>query len=125
MGRVDMVKKSCYFSDGLFIRVDIYQFLLLGAVPFRKDVRRLKRLGVDGVITLNEPYETLVSSSLYRDYKIDHLVIPTRDYLYSPSLADIDRAVDLFIEMHLVAEKLMSTAKLGEEGAQQLCFAIW
>jgi atypical dual specificity phosphatase len=37
----------------------------MGAVPFRKDVPRLKKLGVGGVITLNEPYETLVPSSLY------------------------------------------------------------
>lgn len=41
------------------------QFLLLGAVPFPKDVPRLKQLGVGGVITLNEPYETLVPTSLY------------------------------------------------------------
>ena len=41
------------------------QFLLLGAVPFPKHVPRLKKLGVGGVITLNEPYETLVPSSLY------------------------------------------------------------
>ncbi|GKD88645.1 putative dual specificity protein phosphatase DSP8, partial [Tanacetum coccineum] len=38
----------------------IDQYLLLGAVPFPKDVPRLKELGVGGVITLNEPYETLV-----------------------------------------------------------------
>ena len=43
----------------------IFQFLLLGAVPFPKDVPRLKQLGVGGVITLNEPYETLVPTSLY------------------------------------------------------------
>lgn len=43
----------------------VLQYLLLGAVPFPKDVPRLKQLGVGGVITLNEPYETLVSSSLY------------------------------------------------------------
>ena len=42
-----------------------FQYLLLGAVPFPKDVPRLKQLGVGGVITLNEPYETLVPSSLY------------------------------------------------------------
>lgn len=47
-----------------------FQFVLLGAVPFPKDVPQLKRLGVGGVITLNEPYETLVPSSLYhvRDF---------------------------------------------------------
>lgn len=42
-----------------------FQYLLLGAVPFPKDVPRLKQLGVGGVITLNEAYETLVPSSLY------------------------------------------------------------
>ena len=44
----------------------LLQFLLLGAVPFPNDVPRLQQLGVRGVITLNEPYETLVPSSLYR-----------------------------------------------------------
>ncbi|KAI3447065.1 hypothetical protein Pfo_003730 [Paulownia fortunei] len=72
----------------------IDQFLLLGAVPFPKDVPRLKQLGVGGVITLNEPYETLVPTSLYYAHGIDHLVIPTRDYLFAPSFGDINRAVD-------------------------------
>ncbi|TMW90323.1 hypothetical protein EJD97_015894 [Solanum chilense] len=72
----------------------IDQFLLLGAVPFPSDVPRLKQLGVGGVITLNEPYETLVPSSLYHAHGIDHLVIPTRDYLFAPSFVDINRAVD-------------------------------
>ncbi|XP_065024032.1 phosphatidylglycerophosphate phosphatase PTPMT2-like [Musa acuminata AAA Group] len=73
---------------------EIDQFLLLGAVPFPNDVPRLQQLGVRGVITLNEPYETLVPSSLYMVHGIDHLVIPTRDYLFAPSLVDIYRAVD-------------------------------
>ncbi|XAR67074.1 Phosphoprotein phosphatase [Bertholletia excelsa] len=73
---------------------EIDEYLLLGAVPFPKDVPRLKQLGVGGVITLNEPYETLVSTSLYHDHGIDHLVIPTRDYLFAPSFVDIDRAVE-------------------------------
>nr|CAD1822199.1 unnamed protein product [Ananas comosus var. bracteatus] len=73
---------------------EVDQFLLLGAVPFRTDVPRLQQLGVQGVVTLNEPYETLVPSSLYQSHGIDHLVIPTRDYLFAPSLVDICRAVD-------------------------------
>ncbi|KAJ0030822.1 hypothetical protein Pint_13308 [Pistacia integerrima] len=73
---------------------EVDQFVLLGAVPFPKDVPRLKQLGVGGVITLNEPYETLVPSSLYHAHGIDHLVIPTRDYLFAPSFDDIRRAVD-------------------------------
>lgn len=73
---------------------EVDQFLLLGAVPFPKDVPRLKQLGVGGVITLNEPYETLVPTALYRAHGIEHLVIPTRDYLFAPSASDINRAVD-------------------------------
>ena len=57
----------------------VAQFILLGAVPFPSDVPRLKELGVCGVITLNEPYETLVPSSLYKSYCIDHLVLSTSD----------------------------------------------
>lgn len=73
-------------------RVD--EHILLGAVPFPSDVLRLKDLGVSAVVTLNEPYETLVATSLYHACNIDHLVIPTRDYLFAPSLGDIWQAVD-------------------------------
>ena len=54
--------------------VVFFQFLLLGAVPFPKDVPRLKQLGVGGVITLNEPYETLVPTSLYLVYSLYSLL---------------------------------------------------
>ncbi|RVW84503.1 putative dual specificity protein phosphatase DSP8 [Vitis vinifera] len=73
-------------------RVD--EFILLGAVPFAADVPCLKKLGVGGVVTLNESYETLVPTLLYHAHSIDHLVIPTRDYLFAPSLNDTCRAVD-------------------------------
>lgn len=72
----------------------IDEFVLLGAVPFPIDVPRLKELGVRGVITLNESYETLVPTTLYYAHGIDHLVIPTRDYCFAPSLHNICRAVD-------------------------------
>ncbi|KAH0849917.1 hypothetical protein HID58_095961 [Brassica napus] len=72
----------------------VAQFILLGAVPFPSDVPRLKELGVCGVITLNEPYETLVPSSLYKSYCIDHLVIATRDYCFAPSMEAICQAVE-------------------------------
>ncbi|CAO2819509.1 unnamed protein product [Amaranthus hypochondriacus] len=72
----------------------IGQFVLLGAVPFPSDVLQLKELGVHGVVTLNEPYETLVPTSLYHAHGIYHLVLPTRDYLFAPSMNDISQAVD-------------------------------
>lgn len=52
---------------------------MLGAVPFPTDVPLLKELGVAGVVTLNEPYETLVPSSLYQVSIIFHAVIRTEN----------------------------------------------
>ncbi|OIW10349.1 hypothetical protein TanjilG_28100 [Lupinus angustifolius] len=66
----------------------------ISAVPFPVDVPQLKELGVRGVITLNESYETLVPTELYYAHGIDHLVIPTRDYCFAPSLRDICHAVN-------------------------------
>ncbi|PON33620.1 Dual specificity phosphatase [Trema orientale] len=74
------------------------EFILLGAVPFPAHVPCLKKLGVHGVVTLNEPYETLVPTSLYHSHGIDHLVIPTRDYCFAPSLTDIYHAVNFIHE---------------------------
>ncbi|KAL6845129.1 hypothetical protein ACP4OV_024624 [Aristida adscensionis] len=105
-------------------RVD--QFVLLGAVPFPSDVPRLKQLGVQGVVTLNEPYETLVSTSLYQAHDIDHLVIPTRDYLFAPSLEYICRAIDF---IHRNASQGGSTyvhckAGRGRSTTIVLCYLI-
>ncbi|KAJ8556449.1 hypothetical protein K7X08_032201 [Anisodus acutangulus] len=76
----------------------IDEFVLLGAVPFQSDVKRLKELGVSGVVTLNEPYETLVPTSLYEAHGIRHLVLPTRDYVFAPSLNNICQAVGFIHE---------------------------
>ncbi|KAB1209252.1 putative dual specificity protein phosphatase DSP8 [Morella rubra] len=105
---------------------EVDQFLLLGAVPFPKDVPRLKQLGVGGVITLNEPYETLVPTSLYHAHEIDHLVIPTRDYLFAPSFVDINRAVD-FIHLNTFRGKttyVHCKAGRGRSTTIVLCYLV-
>ncbi|KAK7330805.1 hypothetical protein VNO77_25005 [Canavalia gladiata] len=89
------------------------EFILLGAVPFPIDVPHLKELGVRGVITLNEPYETLVPTTLYYAHGIDHLVIPTRDYCFAPSLHDIRRAVDFIHENTLSGRTTYVHCKAG------------
>ncbi|XP_054825161.1 phosphatidylglycerophosphate phosphatase PTPMT2-like [Prosopis cineraria] len=89
------------------------EFILLGAVPFPIDVPRLKELGVRGVITLNESYETLVSTSLYHAHGIDHLMIPTRDYYFAPSLHDICSAVDFIHENALAGRVTYVHCKAG------------
>ncbi|KAI3813078.1 hypothetical protein L1987_17794 [Smallanthus sonchifolius] len=91
----------------------IEEFLLLGAVPFPTDVERLKDLGVRGVVTLNEPYETLVPTSLYRAHGIDNLVLPTRDYLFAPSIDDICEAVNFIHGKTLLKQATYVHCKAG------------
>ncbi|KAJ3670939.1 hypothetical protein LUZ60_008365 [Juncus effusus] len=105
-------------------RVDPY--VLLGAVPFPSDVPHLQQLGVRGVVTLNEPYETLVPSDLYQAHEIEHLVIPTRDYLFAPSFDDICRAVD-FIHKNASCGKttyVHCKAGRGRSTTIVLCYLI-
>ncbi|CAN6165077.1 unnamed protein product [Urochloa humidicola] len=105
---------------------EVDQFILLGAVPFRRDVSRLQKLGVHGVITLNEPFETLVPSSMYKSRGIDHLVIPTRDYMFAPSLVDINQAVD-FIHRNASSGKITyihCKAGRGRSTTVVLCYLV-
>ncbi|XP_006654671.1 phosphatidylglycerophosphate phosphatase PTPMT2-like [Oryza brachyantha] len=104
----------------------IDQYVLLGAVPFSSDVPHLKQLGVRGVVTLNESYETLVPTSLYQAHGINHLEIPTRDYLFAPSIEDICQAVDF---IHRNASQGGSTyvhckAGRGRSTTIVLCYLI-
>ncbi|TVU20521.1 hypothetical protein EJB05_36734 [Eragrostis curvula] len=105
-------------------RVD--QHVLLGAVPFPSDVPRLKQLGVKGVVTLNEHYETLVPTSLYQAHGINHLEIPTRDYLFAPSLEDICRAVDFIHRNEMLGGSTYVHCKAGRGRSTTvvLCFLI-
>ncbi|KAJ8748123.1 hypothetical protein K2173_012778 [Erythroxylum novogranatense] len=104
----------------------VHELILLGAVPFPSDVPRLKELGVRGVITLNEPYETLVSTSLYQAHGIDHLVIPTRDYCFAPSLSDIIQAVDFIHEnvLHGQSTYVHCKAGRGRSTTIVLCYLV-
>ncbi|KAJ0803272.1 putative phosphoric monoester hydrolase [Helianthus annuus] len=105
-------------------RVD--QFVLLGAVPFPTDVLHLKELGVCGVVTLNESYETLVPTSLYHAHGIDHLVIPTRDYLFAPSNDDICKAVKFIHENASVGKATYVHCKAGRGRSTTivLCYLV-
>lgn len=105
-------------------RVD--EFLLLGAVPFPSQVLTLKELGVHGVITLNEPYETLVPSSLYQMNGIEHLVIPTRDYCFAPSLSNICQAVEFIHEIAKLGRTTYVHCKAGRGRSTTvvLCYLI-
>lgn len=80
-----------------------FQFILLGAVPFRKDVPRLQQLGVRGVITLNEPYETLVPSSLYKvNLAFYHPYTGQNLCLYNPLITSLPNTVPF--EVHFLIQ---------------------
>ncbi|CAA0842732.1 Putative dual specificity protein phosphatase DSP8 [Striga hermonthica] len=102
------------------------EYVLLGAVPFPTDVPRLKALGVGGVVTLNEPYETLVPTSLYHDHGIEHLVIPTRDYLFAPSNGDICLAVEFIHDNALCGKTTYVHCKAGRGRSTTivLCYLV-
>ncbi|GER31172.1 FKBP-like peptidyl-prolyl cis-trans isomerasefamily protein [Striga asiatica] len=102
------------------------EYVLLGAVPFPTDVPRLKALGVGGVVTLNEPYETLVPTSLYHDNSIEHLVIPTRDYLFAPSHGDICLAVEFIHDNALCGKTTYVHCKAGRGRSTTivLCYLV-
>ncbi|KAJ3681826.1 hypothetical protein LUZ60_014399 [Juncus effusus] len=104
----------------------IDEFVLLGAVPFPSDVLHLKELGVCGVVTLNEPYETLVPTSLYNEYGIENLVLPTRDYLFAPSFENLCKAVD-FIHKNASNGKMTYVhckAGRGRSTTVVLCYLV-
>ncbi|KAI3468996.1 hypothetical protein Pfo_025659 [Paulownia fortunei] len=104
----------------------IDKFVLLGAVPFPSDIHQLKELGVRGVVTLNESYETLVPSSLYEAHGIQHLVLPTRDYLFAPSLTDICQAVDFIHEnaLHERSTYVHCKAGRGRSTTIVICYLV-
>ncbi|KAJ8754406.1 hypothetical protein K2173_002857 [Erythroxylum novogranatense] len=104
----------------------VHELILLGAVPFPSDVPLLKELGVRAVVTLNESYETLVPSSLYYAHGIDHLVLPTRDYCFAPSLGDISQAV-AFIHENVLLERttyVHCKAGRGRSTTIVLCYLV-
>ncbi|OVA13468.1 Dual specificity phosphatase [Macleaya cordata] len=105
---------------------EIDPFILLGAVPFASHVPCLKELGVHGVVTLNEAYETLVPTSLYHAHGIDHLIIPTRDYLYAPPYENICKAVHFIHKNASSGKKTYVHCKAGRGRSTTivLCYLV-
>ncbi|KAI8014838.1 putative dual specificity protein phosphatase DSP8 [Camellia lanceoleosa] len=103
-----------------------FQCVLLGAITFPADVERLKDLGVCEVITLAEPYETLVTTSLYQAHGINHLVLPTRDYLFASSLSDICQVVDFIHENASCSRATYVHCKVGRGRSTSivLCYLL-
>ncbi|KAM0879109.1 hypothetical protein ACQ4PT_034438 [Festuca glaucescens] len=105
-------------------RID--ESIILGAVPFRSQIPQLVELGVKGIVTLTEPFETLVPTADYEANDMENLKIPTPDYYAAPSIDDICRAL-LFMNRH--ASRGHSTyihckAGRGRSTTVVLCYLI-
>jgi atypical dual specificity phosphatase len=68
--------------------------IVLGALPFRSDVKRLKEMGITGVVNTCLEYSGPLNA--YRECGIDQFYIPTIDFTH-PKYEDVVRAVD-FVE---------------------------
>ncbi len=71
----------------------INQHLILGALPNKSILAELKEHGVKAVVTLNQPYELLVSPTDIQQAGFAHLWLRTTDYLYAPSMEELHRGV--------------------------------
>ncbi len=78
-------------------RVD--EHVILGALPFRRDVAKLKREGVTGVVNMCEEYPG--PKRRYEEQKIEQLWLPTVDFNH-PSAQFVEAGAE-FIERHAQA----------------------
>lgn len=84
--------------------------LILGAVPFRGDVERLRRLGVLAVVNTCEEFAG--HTDLYERYKIEQFWMPTVDFS-PPTLEDIQRAVEFMQDQMAAGHAVYVHCKAG------------
>lgn len=102
-------------------RID--EYVILGALPCKDDVPRLKKMGVRAVLNVCEEYSGPVEA--YAASGIEQLRLPTIDYT-SPSLSTVCRGV-CFIEKWVSRRSLVYVhckAGRGRSATVVLCWLI-
>ncbi|HHH44106.1 MAG TPA: phosphatase, partial [Gammaproteobacteria bacterium] len=102
-------------------RVD--QHVLLGALPFPRDVEKLSSEGVSAVVNTCQEYAGPVSA--YKNFGIRQLRIPTIDFT-PPALQDIELAV-AFMNRHIADGKTVYVhckAGRGRSATVVMCWLI-
>ena len=84
--------------------------VLLGARPFRSDLKRLRSLGVTGIVNTCEEFPGFGGE--YARLGIEQLYLPTIDFTH-PSPEDIARAVDFIDEKVAAGGKVYIHCKAG------------
>ena len=89
---------------GIIRRWDrIDEQVVLGGLPFRRDVPKLLQEGVAAVINTCEEYAGPVRE--YEQYGIEQLRIPTTDFTH-PKLVDVEQAVE-FVQSHVDKDEIV------------------
>uniref|UniRef100_A0ACD5U0K8 Uncharacterized protein n=1 Tax=Avena sativa TaxID=4498 RepID=A0ACD5U0K8_AVESA len=83
-------------------------------------------MGVRAVVSLTEPFETLVPSTKYLAHGMEHLQIPTPDYYAAPSIEDICGALDFMHGHALKGNGIYVHCKAGRGRSTTvvLCYLI-
>jgi atypical dual specificity phosphatase len=97
--------------------------VIMGALPFARDVPSLHALGVGAVVNTCEEYAG--PQAAYRRFGIEQLRIPTVDFT-APSLPDVQRAVAFMQEQVARGKRVYVHCKAGRarSGTVVLCWLI-
>ncbi len=102
-------------------RIDTY--VLLGALPFARDVPQLFDAGIRAVVNTCEEYAGPVEQ--YKSFDMEQMWMPTIDFTH-PSYQDVCRAVE-FIDKNVMAEKsvyIHCKAGRGRSATVAICWLM-
>jgi len=102
---------------------EIDEAVIMGALPWPRDVPTLHALGVGAVVNTCEEYAG--PQAAYRQYGIEQLRIPTVDFT-PPTLPDVERAVAFMQEQVGQGRRVYVHCKAGRarSGTVVLCWLI-
>jgi atypical dual specificity phosphatase len=117
----NMLLGRCLKTRDWWNRIDSH--VLLGALPFSRDVNKLASEGVSAVVNTCQEYAGPISK--YKELGISQLRIPTIDFT-PPTLQDIERAVE-FMNRHIAAGNTVYVhckAGRGRSATVVICWLI-
>jgi atypical dual specificity phosphatase len=102
---------------------EIDESVIMGALPWSRDVPKLHALGVGAVVNTCEEYAG--PQAAYQRYGIEQLRIPTVDFT-PPTLPDVERAVAFMREQVAQGRRVYVHCKAGRarSGTVVLCWLI-
>ncbi len=102
---------------------EIDENIVVGEIPFKKDVKKMAGIGIEAVINACEEYRGPIEE--YKKFGIDQLHIPVIDYQL-PSKSDILKAIE-FIEKKIRGDQkvyIHCKAGRGRSATIALCWIM-